>query len=171
VRIRPVEAHEVAALSALASRVYAETFGASMSRADLEAQLKATRSEEYFERALRDDTILVALLDEAIVGYVQLSDVRIPIEGAQESDQELFALYVRSDLHRRGIGTALLNSAFAQRRFATARRLYLDVWDENAGAIALYTKHGFGRIGRRDFAVDGRVVGSDIVMMREAGTS
>lgn len=163
--IRPVSVDEIGALSALAARTYAETFGASMSRGDLEAQLKATRSEDYFRNALREDTILVAVIDGAIVGYVQISDVRIPIEGARSSDQELFALYVRSDLHGQGIGKALMDAAFAHERFKHARKVWLDVWDENARAIGLYTRYAFTPAGRRDFVVDGRVVGSDLVMV------
>lgn len=163
--IRPVQADDIAALSSLASRTYAETFGASMSVEDLAAQLKATRSEDYFRNALREDTIIVAVIDRAIVGYVQLSDVRIPIDGAEPLDQELFGLYVRSDLQRRGIGRALMDAALAHDRFKRARNVWLDVWDENARAIALYTRYGFAPAGRRDFVVDGRVVGSDLVMV------
>jgi ribosomal protein S18 acetylase RimI-like enzyme len=165
--IRPLEADEIAALSALASRTYAETFGASMSRDDLEAHVRATRSEAYFRNALRDDTILVAVIDDAIAGYVQISDVRIPIEGAAAADQELFALYVASERQGRGIGTSLLEAALACERFTQASRIFLDVWDENTRAIALYARYGFRPAGRRDFVVDGRVVGSDLVMMRD----
>jgi ribosomal protein S18 acetylase RimI-like enzyme len=163
--IRPVSVDETAALSGLASRAYAETFGASMSREDLEVQLRATRSENYFRSALMEDVILVAVIDGAIVGYVQLSDVRIPIEGAEASDQELFALYVRSDLQGQGVGKALMDAAFLHERLKRARNVWLDVWDENARAIGLYTRYGFKPAGRRDFVVDGRVVGSDLVMV------
>lgn len=166
--IRPVEAGEIAELSVMASGVYAKTFGASMTPADLEAQLRTTRSEAYFRDAVLRDTILVAVTGGAIAGYVQLGDVRLTIEGATLADQELFALYVRSDLQGQGVGKALLDAAFAQERFAKARNIYLDVWDENARAVALYTRYGFGAVGRRDFVVGARTIGSDVVMMRPA---
>jgi len=164
--IRPVEAHEIPALAALASKTYAEAFGASMSAADLAAQLSATRSESYFTNALRQDTILVAVGDSALVGYVQLSDVRIPIAEAKPSDQELFALYVRSDHQGKGVGKTLMDAAFAHDRLKRARKVWLDVWDANARAIALYTRYGFRPAGRRDVMVDGKVIGSDLVMAR-----
>lgn len=164
--IRPVEAHEIPALSALASRTYAEAFGASMNAAELAVQLSATRSEAYFEKAVREDAILVAVVDGAIVGYVQVSDVRIPIAGVEASDQELFALYVLPDHQGKGIGTALMDAAFAHERFRRARKVWLDVWDANTPAIALYARYGFRPAGRRDFVVDGKVVGSDLVMVR-----
>ena len=164
--IRAVEVREIAALSALASRTYAEAFGGSLPAKDLAAQLEATRSAEYFRRVLQTDTILVASLDDAIVGYVQLSEVRIPIDDVTAADQELAALYVAGEHQAKGIGKALVEAALAQERFKRAPRIYLDVWEENARAIALYTRYGFRSAGRRDFVVDGRVLGSDLVMER-----
>lgn len=163
--VRPVLANEIAALSELASRTYAEAFGASMPAADLAAQLKTTRSEAYFRPALRNDTVLVADVEGSIAGYVQLSDLRIPIEDASDADQELFALYVSGERQGQGIGKAMMKAALAHNRFVRARRIYLDVWDANERAIRLYTRYGFRPAGRRNFVVDGRVVGSDLVMV------
>jgi ribosomal protein S18 acetylase RimI-like enzyme len=163
--IRPVRADDVPALSSLASRTYAAAFGASMSADDLAAQLKATRSEAHFRNAIRGDTILVAVIENAIVGYVQLSDLDIPVKDATAADQELFALYVVVERQGQGIGKALLEAALAHERFMRAPRIFLDVWDENTRAIGLYTRYGFKPAGRRDFVVDGRVVGSDFVMV------
>lgn len=163
--IRPVQADDVPALSSLASRTYAAAFGASMSADDLAALLKATRSEAYFRNAIREDTILVAVIESATVGYVQLSDLDIPVENAAAADQELFALYVDGERQGQGIGKALIEAALAHERFMRAPRIFLDVWDENTRAIALYTHYGFKPAGRRDFVVDGRVVGSDLVMV------
>lgn len=164
--IRRARAGEIAALSALASRTYAETFGASMTPAELDAQLRATRSETYFANAMREDTILVAVVNGSIAGYVQLSDVRIPIDGVEAGDQELFALYVDSTAQGRGLGRALLTAAFDEARFKNAPKVYLDVFEENERAIALYRKFGFEPAGWRDFTVDGKVVGRDLVMVR-----
>jgi diamine N-acetyltransferase len=166
VLIRPVRADEFGMLAALASRTYAETFGASMTAEDLAAQLKATRSEDYFRRVVDEDVILVAVVDGVIAGYVQLSDVRIPVTGGQPADKELFALYVAPERQRQGIGRALLEAALAHERFRRAPRIVLDVWDENVRAITLYARFGFEPAGRRDFVADGRVVGSDLVMVR-----
>lgn len=165
VTIRAVQDADVVALSALASRTYAETFGTSMSADDMAVQLEATRSEAYYRTALRQDAILVAVIGGMIVGYVQLSDVRIPVEGATAGDQELFALYVSAERQGLGVGKALMEAALSHDRFKRARRVYLDVWDENVRAIGLYARYGFKPAGRRDFVVDGRVVGSDLVMV------
>jgi diamine N-acetyltransferase len=164
--IRPVHPDEIAALAALASRTYVQTFGASMSAEDLTAQLRATRSEDYFRRVVGEDAILVAVIDGIIVGYVQLSDVRVPGVDARRTDQELFALYVAAERQGQGMGKALIEAALSHERFRVAARIFLDVWDENVRAITLYKRFGFEPTGRRDFIVDGRVVGSDLVMVR-----
>lgn len=164
--IRPVEARELAALSAIASQTYAETFGHTMSAADLEVQLRTKRSEDYFKNVIGEDTVLVAVRDGAIVGYVQLSDLSFAVDGAAAGDQELFALYVRGAEQGKGIGRALLTAAFEQPRFRCASKVYLDVWEENERALRLYRAWGFRIVGRRDFVLDGRVLGSDLVMTR-----
>jgi len=166
--IRGVAAAEIDDLSAFATTAYAEAFGPSMSADDLAEQLRATRSVAYFRDAAKRDTILVATQADAIVGYIQLSDLRIPIAGASAADQELYALYVRGDRQRQGIGRALMEAAIAHPRFLRARRIYLDVWDENARALALYKRFGFRVVGRRDVSVGARTIGSDLVMMRPA---
>lgn len=164
--IRPVAAHELSALSAMASQTYAETVGHTMSTADLEAQLRTKRSEAYFKDVIERDTVLVVVKDGEIAGYVQLSDLSFPVDGAVAGDQELFAHYVRRADQGKGIGRALMTAAFDHPRFKRARHVYLDVWEENERALELYKAWGFRVVGRRDFVVDGRVLGSDLVMIR-----
>lgn len=117
---------------------------------------------------MRDDTILLALRDGTLVGYIQLSEVRIPVAGASAADQELFALYVDAALHGQGIGSALMDPALSHPRLKGARNIYLDVWQENRRAVDLYLRHGFRVVGTRDVVIAARTVGNDLVMMRPA---
>jgi ribosomal protein S18 acetylase RimI-like enzyme len=80
----------------------------------------------------------------------------------------LFALYVRSADQGRGIGKALMAAALGHERVVRAGRVTLDVWENNARALGLYRRFGFREVGRRDFTVDGHVLGEDIVMVRDA---
>ncbi len=166
IAIRQLLAADVVALSALAARTYANAFGHSMTAAELAAQIGETRSERYFHRAMDEDTILVAIRGQEIVGYVQLSSVQIPIADASLSDVELHAIYVAPELQGQGIGTVLMAAALAHPRLKAAHNVYLDVWDENHRALRLYERYGFRVVGRRDVVVASRVIGSDLVMMR-----
>ena len=73
ITIRQAEAAGVAALSVLAAHTYALAFGHSMSAEDLATQIRETRSESYFRRAMQTDSVLVAVASGKIAGYVQLT--------------------------------------------------------------------------------------------------
>jgi ribosomal protein S18 acetylase RimI-like enzyme len=52
-------------------------------------------------------------------------------------------MLVRADRRRQGVGDALLRACVAWATERGARRIVLHVFPHNAGAIALYEKHGF----------------------------
>lgn len=156
--VREATPTDIAALSALARETYTAAFGRSMSAEDLATQLRDTRSESYFTAALRTDAILVAFVDAALAGYIQLC-------GQPANDNvEINAIYVAQPMQGQGIGTALLEAAANHSRIAEARQITLDVWQENPRAIAFYQRHGFTIVGQRDFRVGGRTLGTDLVM-------
>ena len=49
----------------------------------------------------------------------------------------------------RKIGQALLRAAFDDLLMSPAKRMFLEVSEENAAAIKLYTREGFSTISRR----------------------
>jgi L-phenylalanine/L-methionine N-acetyltransferase len=61
---------------------------------------------------------------------------------------------VRDDWRGRGVGTAMLQAMITMADgWLQLRRIELQVYADNAAAIALYVKHGFAEEGRhRDFA-------------------
>lgn len=155
---RPAKAPDVPALSALASKTYTAAFGHSMSADDLATQLRDTRSESFFKNALKTDAIILAFVESRFVGYIHL-------RGQPESDDvEINAIYVAPDMQGQGIGTALLEIAAAHPRLAKARHITLDVWEQNRRACAFYRRHGFAIVGKRDFIVGGKTLGTDLVM-------
>jgi ribosomal-protein-alanine N-acetyltransferase len=66
-------------------------------------------------------------------------------------EAELLLIAVDPDHRRGGVGRALLRGVIAECRMRGVRQLHLEVRANNP-AIALYTAHGFERIGiRRDY--------------------
>lgn len=63
-------------------------------------------------------------------------------------DAELLLLAVRPQARRAGVGRALLDRAIAVAETMGARRLHLEVRENNA-AVELYRSAGFDEIGRR----------------------
>jgi diamine N-acetyltransferase len=153
----------VPAISALAKRTWADAFGATVSAEELAFELEEKRSELAFHEALRHDTILVAERAGEIVGYVQFGDVNISELEPEPGDQELHRIYVATELHGRGIGHALMDAALSHPRLAAATRVFLQVWEENRKAVALYESLGFRTVGTTRFTI-GAAVAEDLVM-------
>ncbi len=64
-------------------------------------------------------------------------------------ESEILTLGVPPPHRRMGIGALLLDAASEQARKLGARRLFLEVAETNAAAIALYQGKGFKRVGLR----------------------
>jgi diamine N-acetyltransferase len=164
--IRLARSADVPALSELARRTWSDAFGDGISADDRAVELEDTRSETYFAEALPAKTILVAEQDGELVGYVQFGDVEIAGVAAQPGDRALQRLYVESALQGRGLGRQLLDAALRHPRLANAKRIFLQVWDENERAVRLYERVGFRKVGTTTFAVGSDVM-EDAVMLLE----
>lgn len=164
--IRQAVPDDIAALSDLACRVYAATFGHALSKGELAAALQETKSEAYFRTVIDTDALLIALHGDRFVGYAQICEMVLPVEGAAPGSQQLNALYVDPALHGKGVGKALLDAALALPRVRDGHTLYLDVWEENRRALSFYQRNGFEAVGYCDVVIDGTVIGQDLVMAR-----
>jgi diamine N-acetyltransferase len=162
--IRLAVPSDVPELSALAARTWSHAFGDGVSADDQAAELEDTRSETYFDDALRTKTILVAEADGALVGYVQFGDVAIPEVDVQPGDRALQRLYVDTAFQGRGWGRKLMEAALRHPRLANAKRIFLQVWDVNERAVRLYESFGFRKAGTTTFTVGSEVM-EDLVML------
>jgi len=91
--------------------------------------------EETFRSALVDAVLFVAEEDGRVVGNLGLHP-----DGA---DSAALGMSVASSWRRRGIGTALVESAVGWGREAGLSELRLEVFEANTPAVALYRKLGF----------------------------
>ena len=164
--IRQAVPEDIAALSDLACRVYAATFGHALSEAELTAALRETKSEACFRTVIDTDAILIALKGDRLIGYAQICDMSLPVEGAAPGSQQLNALYVDPAFHGKGVGKALLDAVLVLPRVRDGNTLYLDVWEENRRALSFYQRNGFEAVGYCDVVIDGTVIGQDLAMAR-----
>jgi len=165
ITIEPVKREELPELADLAARSFVDAFGADMDEEDLRQSLAENRSVAYFERALDTSTIRIAKEAGKIVGYVQFGAVLIPEVKAGKTDRELGRLYVDTVHQGRGIGRQLLNAALAEGSMARAAHVYLQVWDQNPKALALYESYGFETVGVTTFELAGKPA-QDLIMVR-----
>lgn len=64
-------------------------------------------------------------------------------------EAEVLTLAVRPDARRRGLGFSLVQRAADHAAAGGAARLFLEVAEDNAPALALYCRAGFQTVGRR----------------------
>ena len=169
-RIRKAEVDDAKALSALAMQTYTDAFGHSFSSVDLAAHLEKNLLPQNFHRILVEDTMLVAEVDERMVGFVQFGQGSLESEVAFSNDQELRRLYVQANFQNKGIGVRLMNAALDHPSLRGAERVYLDVWEHNPGAQRFYARYGFVVTGKREFVVEsGAETSCDLIMVRQQG--
>jgi GNAT superfamily N-acetyltransferase len=97
------------------------------------------------ERLLEDpqtEFLLASCGDDAPAAGVLQLRFRFSVWKAAP-DAWLEDLFVREDARRSGVGDALVTLALERARERGARRIELDCNEANAGAQALYARHGF----------------------------
>ena len=107
------------------------------------AALHATAFDAPWDAAAFD-----ALLGQAGVVALAEPDGFILIRVVAD-EAEILTLAVRPDVRRSGLGRSLVARAAASAAAAGADRLFLEVADDNAAALALYARCGFLQVGRR----------------------
>jgi putative acetyltransferase len=159
IRVRAQEASDLAAITAL----YACP-GVIRGTLQLPFRSEGERREQ-FERRLPGFHLLVAELDGRVIGQCGLQ--------VQQSPRRRHAgdlgMAVHDDYTGRGVGGALLVATLdLAERWLGLRRIQLEVYTDNAAAIALYHKHGFVREGTlRGFAFrDGDYVDAYLMARR-----
>ena len=89
-----------------------------------------------------------ALLDQTGVFVIEERDGFILLRGVAD-EAEILTLAVRPEARRRGLGARLVGEGATTAAGRGAARLFLEVADDNAAALALYARAGFAEAGRR----------------------
>ncbi|HEY2003678.1 MAG TPA: N-acetyltransferase [Candidatus Saccharimonadia bacterium] len=162
--IRPVEQPDMPLLAELAASSFADTFGDTYSPERLTTELRENRSEAYFHRALKHDTILVDTESDRLFGYIQFGDPEWPDVNTEPGDQVIHRLYIATDHQGQGIGRRLLRAALDHPRVAAASQVWLQVWEHNPRAIHLYESFGFKMHGTTQYLAGTK--GDELIMVK-----
>jgi [ribosomal protein S18]-alanine N-acetyltransferase len=86
-------------------------------------------------------------------------------------ESELLTIAVDQKWRGKGVGRALLTAVFADLMLSPARRMFLEVEEKNASAIALYKRVGFATISQRKgyYAMPDGSAATALVMTRDLG--
>lgn len=167
--IRKATPKDVPSLSAVGTKTYIETFGNSLTEQELEAQLKETRSENYFRSIIDKDEFLIATVQDELIGYLQITKMNLKVKGHEvfTNDPAINAIYVTKNFQDKGVGKALMNKAFELLKSQNKNGVYIDVWEENKRALNFYKSYGFSVVGKCDVIIDGKCVGEDLVLHKK----
>lgn len=153
-------------LAALLSRVFTDTYGSAIPPALLAAYLDRAFAPQQVAAELCSSKILhfVTVRDDEIVALCKLAPGN-PTGHQLQQPVELARLYVDSRLHGQGIAGALLQRTLGEARSRGYTTIWLCVWEQNARALAFYSKHGFRQFGRMPVFVD-TIRFDDILLQR-----
>ena len=107
----------------------------------------APEASDWSEASVRD-----SLLDKKVIGLVSVCGDEICgcIFGVNiAGEAEILNLAVKFSHRRRGIGAELVRQMLSEWAQQGTQRVFLEVRESNAGAIELYERLGFRRVGRR----------------------
>lgn len=99
-----------------------------------------TRSQVLGVLAMPGVRLTLATVDEAPAGFALVRGIA--------GEAELLLLAVAPALRRRGVGGALLRAVVSECAAGGIATLHLEVRADNE-AVALYTRHGFTKVGER----------------------
>lgn len=166
INIREAGQNDIPQLTKVAQMTYVDAFDHSFQPDDLDAHVTANLSEVSFKEILSRDSILVAVDDEKIIGYVQFGRVEGYEEITSDHDLAIKRLYVLRDFQNKGIGSQLMHKSLEVMKANMVKRVFLDVWEHNPGAIRFYQRFGFEVVARLKFEVASGGETSDDLVMR-----
>jgi L-amino acid N-acyltransferase YncA len=140
-KIRTAEEDDLEALT----EIYNQAIAAGRKTGDLELFSVADRRRWFRDHPPEEYPIFVAEEDGSVVGYLSLSAYR-PGRMALRHTAEA-GYYVRSDRHRRGIASCLLDHCLRVCPSLGIKTLIAIVLDVNPASAALLEKSGFEKWG------------------------
>ena len=167
VTIRKADRGDAARLALVGAATFLDTFAGVIRGDDIVAHCRSAHAPALYE-ALLTSQGASAWLAEAVegaapVGYALLMQPELPVRDPQPDDMELKRIYVLSRFHGTEVGSRLMNAAAEEAIRRGAHRLLLGVYAQNQCALAFYAKHGFSKIGERQFQVGANTYGDDIL--------
>lgn len=168
--IRQANKNDIVSLAVLAVETYVLAFGESFTSEELAQQLEAHLSEKSVKNYITKDVVLLAEVENKLLGYIHLSEMYIDVETPISESKYLQRLYVHPDYQGQGLGSALIAAGLKHPFVKDSRYVYLDVWEKNVGAIRLYERHSFKRYGEvRYVHADGTEGDLDYILQFDKG--
>ena len=157
--IRNATKNDAALIADISRQTFYDTFVADNTEENMDKFLKEqfTKGRLMLEVGAPLNTFLLAYCDDAVAGYVKLSEGKTPKELKGLSPLEIARLYVLKDFIGQGVGAKLMQACVDTAIEKSKQVMWLGVWEKNQRAIDFYKKWGFEKFSECDF-----LLGDDI---------
>lgn len=122
----------------------------------IEADVLALLHAACFEDAWSPQSMREVLGSPAVSAWIALADgpdgeepAGLAVARLAADESELLSIAVAPPYRRHGVASRLIDEVIRHAAAAGARRLFLEVAEDNLGAQALYARFGFVTVGRR----------------------
>lgn len=169
-KIRRALASDSKALSRLAEKTFRETFSSGSRPSDMQKFCEDNYNPEIQLQEINDSNLVTILAESEgqLAGFAQVQ-LESPKEGLSGTSQsELSRLYVLSQWQGSGVAHKLMSEVLASVAKVQSDCLWLGVWENNARAIAYYSKYDFTIVGEHIFKV-GSDPQRDLLMALQLG--
>jgi ribosomal protein S18 acetylase RimI-like enzyme len=168
--IRRATPADAAVLAAFAEEAFVHAFAADNAADDMAAYLADAFGELQQREELADSSriVLLAERDGELAGYAMLNDGVMPagpVSASLTNAIEIARLYSGRRWIGTGVGATLMQSCLDIASSRGRAWIWLGVWEQNARAIAFYSRWGFGDVGSQSFQL-GTDVQTDRIMAR-----
>lgn len=123
-----------------------------------ESFLKQAYSNEMMVRRLHGSLILVAEMENSIIGFANYSFVK------SDGEVELSAIYIYPEHQGMGIGTALLQEGI--KCLSGVKEIYINVEKDNKIGVNFYQAKGFSIVEEFDDNFDGHMLKTVRMVLR-----
>jgi diamine N-acetyltransferase len=160
-RLVDVDGVHFEALTALAARIWREHYTPIIGGAQVEHMLRSRYTAERLGAYVGSSERWLKLL---FVGNALVAYCSYALDGA--AGMKLEQLYVEAAARGKGLGRALVDHVEGAARAHRCARVWLTVNRRNAGAIAVYERHGFAVERAAVFDIGDGFVMDDYVMTK-----
>lgn len=168
VTIRKCNLADINDLQKSIRETFADTFGPENNPQNVEEYLDASYNLDQLEGELSDphSEFFFAFVDDQLAGYLKINTGTAQTEKMGSNAFEIQRIYIKKAFKRQGIGSKLMDKAFAIAKEKQCSPVWLGVWEHNLPAQALYQKFGFKQTGDHVFTL-GESRQRDLIMSKE----
>jgi len=145
ITLRMAGLEDIPELSAMAGRIFQETYTGMMPEEDLRAYIGTAFSAGQIrsEWALPVSTFIIASCGLAWAGYAKINTRRRVERPEPGKYMEIERLYVLQKFHGKRIGTVLMDACSRYAGDNGIQTIWLNVWEHNTHAIEFYRRRNF----------------------------